>query len=136
MNDPALRRCARVGFGLLAFYVPLGLTFEALHALKVRVYLGSELRRELWRLAHAHGAMLGLLLLVFAAIAPVRIPEAGARASIARLLVAASLLMPLGFLLGGVLNREGDPSLAILAVPVGAVLLCVGLVRAALAARA
>jgi hypothetical protein len=34
-----------------------GLTFEAVHALKVQVYLGSSLRRELWTRAHAHRAM-------------------------------------------------------------------------------
>jgi len=46
------------------------------------------------------------------------------------------VLMPLGFFLGGVLNSEGDPSLGILLVPVGALLLVVALVRVALAPRA
>ena len=47
-----------------------------------------------------------------------------------------AVLMPLGFFLGGVLNSEGDPSLGILLVPPGALLLIVALVRAALAPRA
>jgi hypothetical protein len=38
--------------------------------------------------------------------------------------------MPLGFLLGGVLNSEGDPSLGILLVPAGGVLVFVALVQA------
>jgi hypothetical protein len=43
--------------------------------------------------------------------------------------------MPLGFFLGGVLNTEGDPSLGIVLVPVGAALLLVALARSALESR-
>ena len=131
MMDAPTRRCARAGFLLLAFSLPLGLTFEALHALKVQVYLGSVLRRELWTLAHAHGAMLGLLLLSYAAIAPRAIESERVRALVPRWLLAGAVAMPIGFLAGGVLNTEGDPSLGILLVPLGALALCVGLVLAA-----
>ena len=134
MRDTEGRRAATIGFGLLAFSVPLGLTFEALHALKVDVYLGSATRREMWTLAHAHGAMLGLVLLAYAALAPRYFAASAARSSIERWLVAGAILMPLGFLLGGVLNGEGDPSLGILAVPLGGAALVVALVRAAFAA--
>ena len=41
---------ALLGLCLLAVSLPLGLTLEALHAMKVQVYLGSALRRELWTL--------------------------------------------------------------------------------------
>ncbi len=131
MSEPALKRCARAGFFLLALSVPLGLTFEALHALKVEVYLGSATRREMWTLAHAHGGMLGLLLLAFASAAPGALPRAEDRARVARLLVPAAYLLPLGFFAGGVLNGEGDPSLGILLVPVGGVLLLTALLAAA-----
>ena len=131
MREPALERCTRAGFLLLALSVPLGLTFEALHALKVPVYLGSATRREMWTLAHAHGGMLGLLLLVFAAVAPNALPRAEDRARVARLLVPAAFLLPLGFFAGGVLNGEGDPSLGILLVPVGGALLLAALLLAA-----
>ena len=133
-NDP-VRRCTTVGFLLLAFSLPLGLTFEALHAMKVQVYLGSAMRREMWTLAHAHGAMLGILLPVFAALAPCWIASDATR-GVSRLLVPGALLMPLGFLLGGVLNSEGDPSVGVLLVPIGGILVLVALVRAALVARA
>ena len=137
MSEPTLQRCARAGFLLLALSVPLGLTFEALHALKVEVYLGSATRREMWTLAHAHGGMLGLLLLAFAAAAPGALPRAEDRARVARLLVPAAFLLPLGFFAGGVLNAEGDPSLGILLVPLGgALLLAALLVAAARAGRA
>ena len=42
--------------------------------------------------------------------------------------------MPLGFLFGGVLNYEGDPSPGILLVPLGAAALLFALVRAGVAA--
>jgi hypothetical protein len=122
----------RTGLWLLAVSLPLGLTLEALHAMKVQVYLGSAMRRELWTLAHAHGNLLGILCLVFALLAP-RFGDAAGRARLERLLVAGAVAMPLGFLLGGVLNREGDPSLGILLVPLGGVLLFAALVLAALA---
>jgi hypothetical protein len=109
----------------------MGVTLEALHGFKVRWYLASEMRRELWRLAHAHGTLLGILCLVFVALAPGHIAE-NARASISRLLRWGAVLMPLGFFAGGILNSEGDPSLGIVLSPLGAALLIVALVRCAL----
>ncbi len=133
--DVAVARALRTGWILLAVWLPLGVTLEVLLAFKAQGYLQSELRRELWRLAHAHGAGLGLLLLVFAALAPRWLaPEA--RAKVARELRLGAVLLPLGFFLGGVLNREGDPSLGIALVPLGALLLLIALARAAAATRA
>ena len=123
---------ARVGLWLLAVSLPLGLTLEALHAWKVQVYLGSALRRELWTLAHAHGNLLGILCLVAALLGPRVFGDEVARRRMERLLAAGAVLMPLGFLLGGVMNSEGDPSFAILLVPVGGVLVFAALVRTAL----
>jgi hypothetical protein len=130
-EDPALTRTLRTGWLLLAVSLPLGVTLEALHGFKVQAYLASEMRRELWRLAHAHGTLLGILCLVFAALAE-RHVAAPIRPGVARLLRWGAVLMPVGFFLGGVLNGEGDPSLGILLVPVGALLLVVALVRCAI----
>jgi hypothetical protein len=130
MNDPALAKALRAGWILLALALPLGVTLEALHGLKVQAYLRSEVRHEMWRLAHAHGTMLGILLLVFAAVGERHVAPAK-RAAISRDLRLGSALMPLGFFLGGFLNGEGDPSLGILLVPLGALFLLVALVRAA-----
>src|SRR5688572_7672660 len=110
---------------------PLGLTLEALHALKVQVYLGSPMRREVWTLAHAHGNLLGILCLVLASIAGRCCPRPEPRARMLFALRVGAVLMPLGFFLGGVLNYEGDPSYGILLVPVGAILLIAALIRAA-----
>lgn len=133
MNEPRpLRSAVVTGWWLLAISLPLGLTLEALHAWKVELYLGSALRREMWRLAHAHGNLLALVLLAFAGLAP-RWIAPPAHAGIARLLRAGAVAMPLGFFLGGIGNSEGDPSWGILLVPLGALALLVGLARCALA---
>lgn len=132
MNPPP-RTALRAGLWLLAVSLPLGLTLEALHAWKVNVYLGSAMRRELWTLAHAHGNLLGILCLVMAAVAGQLDPDPARRQRRERWLAAGAWAMPLGFLLGGVLNREGDPSLGIVLVPLGGVLVFVALVQAAVA---
>jgi hypothetical protein len=134
-GDSAIRKTVRTGWLLLAIALPFGVTLEALHGFKVQAYLASDMRREMWRLAHAHGTLLGMLCLVSTALAEAHIPEA-IRARVLAMIRWGAVLMPLGFFLGGVLNSEGDPSLGILLVPPGAVLLIAALVRAALAPRA
>ena len=129
-----MRAILRTGWALLAVSLPFGVTLEALHAFKVPSYLGSDMRREMWRLAHAHGTLLGVLCLVYAALAERHVAE-GKRASIGRQIAWGAVLMPAGFFLGGILNSEGDPSLGVLLVPVGALLLIVALVRCARQAR-
>jgi hypothetical protein len=134
MATTDVKKTLVTGWVLLAVSLPFGVMLEALHGFKVQAYLASDTRRELWRLAHAHGTMLGIVCLVFAALAERHVAEAS-RVSIGRQLAWGAVLMPLGFFLGGILNSEGDPSLGIALVPAGAVLLLVALVRAALAAR-
>lgn len=135
MSDPSTKSALTLGWILLAVFLPLGMTLEALHALKVPVYLSSPMRRELWTLAHAHGNLLGILCLVFAAVAQRSIPDENARRSVGRFLCIGAAAMPLGFFLGGVLNYEGDPSLGILLVPAGGLCLLWALLRAALGSR-
>jgi len=132
--DAAIRKTLRTGWLLLAIALPFGVTLEGLHGFKVQAYLSSEMRREMWRLAHAHGTLLGMLCLVAGALAEAHIPEPIRPRALAMVRWGA-VLMPLGFFLGGVLNSEGDPSLGILLVPPGALLLIVALVRVALAPR-
>jgi hypothetical protein len=131
MTDASLTKTLRTGWLLLAIALPLGVTLEALHGFKVQAYVASEMRREMWRLAHAHGTLLGILCLVFSSLAEKHVAESP-RASIAKLIRWGAVLMPVGFFAGGILNSEGDPSLGILLVPIGAALLIVALVRCAL----
>ena len=126
-QDPGARLAILTGFWLLAIALPLGITLEALHALKVPVYLHSALRREMWTLAHAHGNLLGVLCLAYGAIAERWLAPARMRRRVARWLVAGAIAMTLGFFLGGILNFEGDPSLGILFVPLGGACLLIAL---------
>ncbi|SRR6266540_4176515 len=129
-TNSAIDKTLRTGWILLAVSLPLGVTLEALHGFKVQAYVSSEMRREMWRLAHAHGTLLGILCLVFSVVADKQLVDP-ARASIAKLVRWGAVLMPIGFFAGGVLNSEGDPSLGVVIVPIGAALLVVALVRCA-----
>src|SRR5512138_3065295 len=97
-SDPAIRKTLRTGWLLLAIALPFGVTLEALHGFKVQAYLTSEMRREMWRLAHAHGTLLGILCLVFGALADRHVADA-IRARVAAFIRWGAVLMPLGFFL-------------------------------------
>src|SRR5262249_39270895 len=114
--------------GLLLF-LSLGGALEALHGFKVGAYLdlAHKVRRETWTLAHAHGTLLSLVQLAFAAGVTTLGHWTVARLKLASfLLLDAAELIPLGFFLGGIGHGEGDPSAGILLVPVGALALFVG----------
>ncbi|MCB9523579.1 MAG: hypothetical protein H6702_09365 [Myxococcales bacterium] len=139
---PSAIRAAHLAWGWasLAFWVLAGLGLEALHAFKVPWYLdvGMEPRRLMFQLAHAHGALLGGLNVAFALSQPhlawgPRGPDLASR-----LLKSATLLLPGGFLLGGVWIRGGDPGYGVLPAPLGGLLLCASMMivgRAALRRR-
>jgi hypothetical protein len=133
MTDPSLlleRRHLTLGWYTLLAYACIGVALELLHAFKVGFYLDvdSETRRLMWRLAHAHGALLGLVNVVFALTLRTLVrAEAGTLRLASSCLAAACLVLPLGFLLGGVFANAADPGLPILLVPMGAVLLIAGL---------
>jgi len=130
-----VNRHLRFGWWSLAFFVAIGLALEALHGLKLGFYLDvhNETRRLMWTLGHAHGTLLSLVNLAFAAALP-RGWTAGTEGSLraaSACLRAATILLPGGFLLGGVSIYEGDPGLGILLVPLGALLLLAALVTTA-----
>jgi hypothetical protein len=118
------RRHLRFGWWSLLFFSILGLTLESLHGFKVRAYLdvSNETRRLMWTLAHAHGALLALVHVMFGLSVRVA-PEMSARGRplVSRCLIGASLLLPGGFFIGGVTFYGGDPGVGVLLVPVGAV---------------
>jgi predicted GNAT family N-acyltransferase len=132
--DPLVARHLRVGFfGLLAF-LTLGIALEALHGFKVGLYLdvGNEARRLSLRLAHAHGTLLSVLHVVFALTLGSRAaPPRDTAERAGRFLTAALLLLPGGFLLGGMFVHGGDPGIGVLLVPVGAVCLFVAVLLTA-----
>lgn len=117
----------RFGWSGLLVFAALGVALEALHAWKVGAYLGvdNETRRLMWTLAHAHGVGLSLLQIAYAA--SLRLMAAVPSLLTSRLLHTATVLVPLGFFLGGVNTYEADPGLGILLVPVGALALLIAL---------
>ena len=130
-TDPPVdyaRRHLRFGWWSLLCFLILGFVLELLHGFKTGLYLdvSNETRRLMWTLAHAHGALLGLVhilyglcLRLFPGLA------AGSQGPISPSLIGASVLLPGGFFLGGISFYGGDPGLGILAVPVGATLLVI-----------
>jgi hypothetical protein len=125
--DPLVTRHLRAGlWGLFAFVV-LGAVLETLHATKSPFFVdaGQETARLLLRLAHAHGTLVSLLNVAYALVLRAR-PGAASAASSACLL-ASLVLLPIGFLLGGLYAHGGDPGLGIVLVPPGAVALAASL---------
>ncbi len=120
-------------WSLLAFII-LGTVLEMLHGFKVGWYLdvGNETRRLMWQLAHAHGTLLSLVHVAFGVSIRLAPSWSGGGPKLAsRCLMAAGILMPLGFLLGGVFIYGGDPGLGVFLVPVGALALFVAVLTTA-----
>jgi len=124
------RRHVRFGWWSLFVFASLGLTLEVLHGFKVAAYLdvSNETRRLMWRLAHAHGVLLALVHVVYG-LALAAIPGLGGSHArlISAALIGASVFLPGGFFLGGIIFYAGDPGLGIALVPLGACLLLVAL---------
>jgi len=134
-----VRRHLRFGWWSLLVFLTLGILLEALHAFKVGAYLNvsNSTRRLLWTLAHAHGTALGVVHIAFAFTANYFTSWAArARGFASVCLMAASILLPGGFFLGGMVIYSGDPGLGILLVPLGAVFLLIAVLLSARAAQA
>jgi len=119
------------GWLSVAVWMVVGLLLEGLLGYKAPAYLDDPQRRELFRLAHAHGTLLGAVLIVAALSASKLTPPHAA----ALALRIGSVMMPVGFLLAGVWHPEGDPGLGIWLVPPGALLMIFGAAAMAFSAR-
>ena len=123
------RRHVRFGWRSLLCFLSLGIFLEALHGFKVGAYLdaANETRRLMWTLAHAHGTLLGLIHVAFGVtIGMFDVEGTRWRRIASPCLRGASFLLPGGFFLGGVFIYDGDPGMGIFLVPVGALLLFIG----------
>ncbi len=134
--ETLIHRHRRFGWASLAAFALAGLLLETAHGFKWPALVDHETRRTMWRLAHAHGALLGLVHLALAgqlARAPESIGKRPRAVSLA--LCAATVLLPGGFLLGGAWFYEGDPGVGIALVPLGAVALIWACIQLAWASR-
>jgi hypothetical protein len=126
--DYSLRHL-RFGWWSLVVFATLGFGLESLHAFKIEAYVGAgnETRRLMWTLAHAHGTLLALVNVVYGLSIRI-LSEKSARDEkfVSAVLIAAGIVLPSGFFLGGVAFHEGDPGLtAIVLIPFGATLLLI-----------
>jgi hypothetical protein len=130
-------RHVRFGWWSLLVFATAGLVLESLHGFKVRGYLdtSNETRRLMWTLAHAHGALVGLINIVAGVMWRAFPPPPNPRL-VSASLVAAGVLLPAGFFLGGVAFYGGDPGIGTVLVPIGALLLLYALFCIARAASA
>jgi len=120
-----IRRHLAIGWATLLVFLSLGLVLEVFHGFKVRWYvdLNNATRRLMWTLAHAHGVLIGLIHISFAATVHFR-PQAQQQRPLASIcLVLAGVLLPGGFLLGGLVIHQGDPGIGVFLTPIGGLLL-------------
>ncbi len=129
------KRHVRFGWWALLVSLSLGITLEILHGFKLGFYLdtSNETRRLMWTLAHAHGALFSIIHVVFGLTIGVSSPHDSLRAIrvASPCLTGACILVPGGFFLGGLFIFGGDPGAGVFLVPIGAVLLLVGVFVAA-----
>lgn len=123
------RKQLRFGWFALLVFLTLGFGLELLHAFKVGAYLdvSNSTRRLMWTLAHAHGTILSLVNVAFGAslhLVPDWEPRMRDLASAC--LLSATILIPGGFFLGGLYFHAGDPGIGIVLLPVGALVLFIG----------
>jgi hypothetical protein len=111
----------RQGWISLAAWIVFGLLIEGLIGFRSPVLLDDSTRRDMFRLAHAHGTLLNLVLIAAAICARLDLIRPSQVSSIS--LRCAVVLLPVGFLLGGVWHYRDDPGLGIFLVPIGAMLL-------------
>jgi len=122
-DEGLARRHRRFGWTSLFAWMCGGLVLELFHGFKLGDYLLDPLRRELWTLAHFHGALLSVVNLVYVRWTEVPGLSAAGRARASWALITGSVLMPVGFLLGGLQHFEGDPGFGIFLAPLGALAL-------------
>jgi hypothetical protein len=122
------RRHLTFGWWCLLLFLALGLVLEGLLGFKVPMYvdLSNETRRLLWRLAHAHGTVLALVNIAWGLTQRAVLgPDSPPPATASRCLLCATLMLPLGFFLGGLAIHGGDPGNGVLFVPVGGLVLLI-----------
>lgn len=134
ITQSLVRRHLVAGWLGLAIFLFLGIVLEAMHALKMEYYLDlrNSARRMMWTLGHAHGTLFSVVSIALAwtisQVYPGRLIRGASWGMLGGL-----VLLPLGFFLGGLDAKGGDPGLGILLVPVGAASMLIGAVCAAAA---
>ncbi|HKP02424.1 MAG TPA: hypothetical protein VJU77_03595 [Chthoniobacterales bacterium] len=111
----------RQGWISLALWIAFGILLEGFRAFRSPSVLDDAVRQDMFRLAHAHGTLLNLVLIAAAICARLELVRIGPGTSLG--LRSSVILLPAGFLIGGLWHFKDEPGLGILLVPIGAVLL-------------
>lgn len=122
-----VRRHLLLGWAALLVFLAMGMALEVMHGFKVGFLLDVDnaTRRLMWTLSHAHGSLLGLVNIAYA-LTLRAVPEEIARPDPASLcLFGATVLLPGGFFLGGLVIYSGDPGFGVLLTPLGGLLFLV-----------
>jgi hypothetical protein len=114
-----VKRHLRFGWWSLFVFVLLGTILEGLLGFKWMPYETDDIRRMLWRLAHAHGTLLGLVHIAFALTVHSGVGTTPHR-WISPSLMTASILLPGGFFASGIFPFPNDPGVGVWVVPLGA----------------
>jgi hypothetical protein len=123
----------RQGWFGIAVWMTLGLILEGLIGWRNPAYLESAWKRELCRLAHAHGTLFSLILVAVSVASKSETIKPSVSAVYA--LRIGSILMPAAFLAATWGSTETDPGWAIWLAPVGGLLMIYGVAAAAFSAR-
>ena len=123
----------RQGWISLALWIAFGILLEGFRAFRSPAVLDDAVRQDMFRLAHAHGTLLNLVLIAAAICARLDLVRLGSGASLG--LRVSVILLPAGFLIGGLWHFKDEPGLGILLVPIGAVLLLASAVYLSLSLR-
>jgi hypothetical protein len=123
----------RQGWISLAAWIAFGILIEGFIGFRTPALLDDSIRRDMFRLAHAHGTLLNLVLIAAAICARLELVRIGRNSSLG--LRSAVVLLPVGFLLGGIWHFKDDPGLGIFLVPIGALLLFAAALQLALSAK-
>jgi hypothetical protein len=134
-NEALAWRHHRFGWWSLFVFATLGLVLESLAGLRVGWYVdaGNETRHTMMRLAHAHGSLLAIINVVFSHSVRSASHVMWQRSLASACLIAATISIPFGFVLGGAWFYEADPGLGIVLVPLGALALLVAIAHVAMA---
>lgn len=118
------------GWAGVAIWMSFGLLLEGLLGFRAPAYLQDSVRRELFQLAHTHGTVLSLVLLFAAFTLKNNLVAANNLAILA--LRIGSILMPLGFLLGGMFHPKDDAGIGIFLAPIGGLMIIFGAINLAI----
>jgi hypothetical protein len=91
-------------------------------------YLDNPVRQNLWRAGHAHAGVLVMLALIGMLLVDHAELSATLKTVVRATLVAAPILMPLGFFLSVASPRSERPNRLLALVPIGGVSLTIGVV--------